>query len=43
MTNKVIRQASNWANCVTENSSFLKQNSNEKQFGTRLILKFFTY
>ena len=30
MTNKVVRQASKWANCVAEKSRFLKENFNRK-------------
>ena len=40
MTNKVIRQESKSANCVAKNSRFLKQKSNKKLLGTRLILNF---
>ena len=38
MTNKVVRQASKCANCIAEKSKFLKQKSNKKLVGIRLII-----
>ena len=40
MTNKVVRQSLKCANCVAEKSRFLKQKSNTKTGGTRLIPTF---
>ena len=40
MTNKVIRKASKCSNCVAEKSKCLKQKSNKKVIGTRLIKNF---
>ena len=38
MTNKVIRQASKYVNCVAEKSKFLIQKSNKNMVVTRIIL-----
>ena len=40
MTNKVIRQISKCAENLAEKSKYLKQKSDEKLIGTRLILNF---
>lgn len=37
MTNKVIRKVSKYSNCVAEKWKCLKQKSNKKVIGTRLI------
>ena len=39
MTNKLIRQKSKCANCMSDKSRFLEQNHNKKVVGTKIILK----
>ena len=40
MKNKVIREKSRCANCISDKSRFLKQKPNKKKIGTKLILNF---
>ena len=39
MANKLIRQKSKCANCMSNKSRFLEQNHNKKVVGTKIILK----
>ena len=43
MTNKVVTQASNCANCVAEKSRFLKQKSNKKTAWNKMNPKLLVY
>ena len=39
MANKLIRQKSKCANCMSNKSIFLEQNHNKKVVGAKIILK----
>ena len=43
MTNKVVRQASKFVNCVAEKSRFLKQTSNKKTGWNKINPKLLIY